>query len=277
MTIEAGGVEHQILKVRNGGDSEQAVIVKIQDFIVKDDKGTPVPVEEEISGRWAASTWVTVSPDKFTIKPGELKQLDLVIVVPNEALPGSHYAVVFYEPAEGITIEGTKSAVALNVGTLLYITVPGPITENAFVSRITLPKFSEYGPIPITTEIENLSDIHIQPTGAIKIYNWLGKLNSTLALDSEGKNIFPGRSRVYENVWPQKWGFGKYKAQLEASYGTQGQALTAAVSFWVIPWRIIVATVLLILVVTLLVIYFKREKQRKEFVEEDKQVTVEED
>ncbi len=268
LTVEKGEAAYSVLKVRNGGDSEQAVVVKIQDFVVQDDKGTPVPVEEQVSGRWAASTWVAVSPAKFVIKPGELKQLDLTVVVPDDALAGGHYAVVFYEPVQGIQIEGTKSAVALNVGTLVYITVPGPITENAFVSRMDLPKFSEYGPIPITTEIENLSDIHIQPVGAIEIYNWLGKLNSTLALE-EGKNIFPGKSRIYENTWPQKWGFGKYKAYLKASYGTQGNILTATVFFWIIPWRVMAMVALLVLIGVLLFIYF-RKKSEKPILETEK-------
>lgn len=259
MEVKPGEVGHQVLKVRNTGESEQAVIVKIQDFIVKDDKGTPVPVEEEISGRWAASTWVTVSPSKFTIKPGELKELDMTIIVPDDALPGGHYAVVFYEPAQGIEIEGTKSAVALNVGTLVYITVPGPITENAVVRRMDIPSFSEYGPVKIKTEIANMSDVHINPVGEIKIYNMLGGLDQTLKLDS--LNIFPGTSREYENSWDKIWGFGKYKAMLEAGYGSQGNTLQAVVYFWVLPWKIIVFTVLTIVIVVLLIILIKKNNR----------------
>jgi len=248
------------IKVRNEGDSQVALEVKIQDFIVTDKEGTPLPVEEEVSGRWAASRWISVSPRRFYLNPGETKILDLVVIVPEEAAPGGHYAVVFYSPVTPLLEEeGTKGIVSPNVGTLVYVTVAGEIKENARVVRMKVPKFQEYGPVKIVTEIENLSDVHIQPLGVIRIYNWLGKLNTTLKLAE--RNIFPGNSRLYENEWTQKWGFGKYKAKLEAAYGTQGKALIATVFFWIIPWRVITIAVLTITLVVLLILYWKRPRQ----------------
>ena len=69
---------------------------------------------------------------------------------------------------------------------------------------------------------------------------------------------------MLENTWPQKWGFGKYKASLEATYGTQGKVLAATVFFWVIPWRAITIAVLIIVLIVLLIIYFKKPKEIKE-------------
>lgn len=268
ITADPGEIIAQQIKVRNESNTQLALQVKIQDFIVSDDKGTPVPVTEEVSGRWAASNWITVSPQKFLLNPGEIKPLDFVAVVPEDAAPGGHYAVVFYSPVTeatsgqpGETTTGAAS-IAPNVGTLAYITVAGPVKEDARVIRFDLPKFSEYGPIKISTEVKNLSDIHIKPLGTIRIYDMLGRLNTSLKL--EEKNIFPGASRVYENTWKQKWGLGKYKAQLEAGYGTQGKALAATVFFWIIPWRIITVAVLIIALAVLLIIYFKKPKKVEE-------------
>ena len=249
-------VAHQ-LKVRNEGDSQVALQVKIQDFIVTDSDGTPSPIDQDISNRWAASLWMNVSPQKIILNPGETKTLDLVAVVPQDANPGGHYAVVFYSPVDGADIgENTASSISPNVGSLIYFTVSGKVSEDARITKMTIPGFQEYGPIKIDTEILNLSDIHVRPQGVIRIYNMLGGLRTTIAL--EEKNIFPGVSRLFENTWNQKWGLGKYKATLEAGYGTQGGVLAASVFFWIIPWRIITIAILVIVLTALLVTYFKK-------------------
>lgn len=257
--VEPGKVTQQVIKVRNESDTEVGIEVKIYDFIVADNQGTPIPVAEEVSGRWAASTWTHVSPNKFVLKAGETKELDLIIITPENAAPGGHYAVVFYQPV-GATLEqpGSASFIAPNVGTLLYLTVPGKITEEAFVRRMDVPKFSEFGPIKIITEIENLSDVHIKPLGVIRIYNWFNRLATTLKLEEQ--NIFPGRSRIYENTWEKKWLFGRYQAKLEAGYGSQGNTLLAVTYFWVIPWRIILVALLTIILTALLFLYWHRKK-----------------
>ena len=252
-------VAHQ-LKVRNEGNSQIALQVKVQDFVVTDSDGTPSPISEDVSSRWAASLWINVSPQKVVLNPGETKTLDLVAVIPEDASPGGHYAVVFYSPVDGADIgENTASSISPNVGSLIYFTVAGEVSEDARVSKMTIPGFQEYGPIKIDTEILNLSDIHVRPQGVIRIYNMLGGLKSTLAL--EEKNIFPGVSRLYENTWSQKWGLGKYKATLEAGYGTQGGALAATVFFWIIPWRVIAIAVLIVILVALLITYFKKSNR----------------
>jgi len=266
IAADPGEVIAQQIKVRNEGDSQIGLQVKVQDFIVSDKEGTPIPVVRQLAGQWAASLWMNVSPQKFLLNPGETKALDLVAVVPEDANPGGHYAVIFYSPVEGAIgkQEGDltgATGISPNVGTLAYFTVSGDIKEEARVARMDIPKFQEYGPIKIITEIDNLSDIHIKPLGTVKIYDWFGKLKTTLKF--EEKNIFPSTSRIYENTWQQKWGLGKYKAQLQAGYGTQGKALMATVFFWIIPWRVITIAVLTVILVVLLVFYFKKPKEIK--------------
>jgi len=142
---------------------------------------------------------------------------------------------------------------------LVYLIVNGDINENALVKRMDVPKFSEYGPIEINTEIVNHSDIHIKPQGVIRIHNWFNKLATTLALDE--KNIFPDQSRSFVNTWSKKWLFGRYKATLEAAYGRTGNTLLAVAYFWVIPWKIIVLALLVITLIILSVIYFTKKKK----------------
>lgn len=250
------------LKVRNEGESEMALTAKFYDFIVTDQKGTPTFLLNESlksENRWALSNWLSISPTKFVIKPGETKALDLIVIVPEDALPGGHYAAVAYESTDQGESEGSSSQIVPSVATLVYLNVNGDITEDALVRKIDVPKFSEYGPININTEITNLSDTHIKPLGAIKIYNLFNRPSTVLNL--EELNIFPNGSRIYENTWNKKWLFGRFKAELSAVYGTQGQLLTAFVYFWVIPWKLILACLLLIGLTVLIVTYLRKKKR----------------
>lgn len=261
LSANPGEVVTREIKLQNQGESELAISASSIDFIVEDKKGIPTFLKEgEYSdNRWALSSWTNISPTQFIIKPGEVKKVDLVIIVPDDALPGGHYAAITYQPADSLDSQNTGAKIVPSVATLVYLTVNGDIEENAVIRKMDIPKFSEYGPIPVTTEIENLSDIHLRPTGVIRIYNLLNRLSTSLSLETQ--NIFPGQSRTLENTWNKKWLFGRYKAKLEGTYGTQGGVLLAVAYFWVIPWKLILIALLVLTLIILTVIYFRRKRQ----------------
>ncbi len=261
ITGNPGDVITETIKVRNESTTTQFLNVEIKDIIVKDKDGTPITIDSQHPNRWAAAPWIQVSPTKFKLERGETLALSLTAIIPDDALPGGHYAVVLHSPEAQVGINQSGSSIDANVGSLIYITVPGDIKEDARVVKMTVPPFSEYGPIDVKTEIENFSDLHVKPNGSISVYNWFGKKSDDLPLDSQ--NIFPYTSRTYENILNRKWLFGRYKAQLEAAYGTTGQLLLATVFFWVIPWKLILIALLTITIIILLVILFKKKRDEK--------------
>lgn len=256
-TVSPGKAITQQLKVRNESTVEKTIDTSVKDYIVTDDKGTPIQVDEQVNNRWSAASWVQVSPTRLRLRPGETKSVMVTIIAPDDALPGGHYAMVIHTAANDSTLNQTGAAVEANVGTLLYITVPGAVTEDARITRFNVPAFSEFGPIDFKTTIANFSDIHIAPQGIISITNWLG--GRTANLDLVTTNIFPGTSRDLSNTLEKKWLFGRYKAQFLASYGTTGQALAATVFFWVIPWRLLLLLTVIIALVVLIIVLNKQK------------------
>jgi hypothetical protein len=179
--------------------------------------------------------------------------------------------MVIHSPDNQVSITSTGAAVQTKVGTLVYITIPGNITQNATIQNFSAPNFSEFGPIDFTTTIKNLSDIHIRPVGNITITNMVG-MKSFVQFNKDGTNIFPGRVRDFENQLNKKWLFGRYKAELNAAYGTAGGVATAVVFFWVIPWRfmLLVGVSLAILIAVIIIIRNKTggNKETEEKVDE---------
>ncbi len=252
------------LKVRNDSQETQVLNAKVLDFIVNNDEGTPVILEDyQPDNRWSASSWIQISPTQIKLEPGETKAVRLIVLAPSTALPGGHYATVLYSPDKSTSLQnGSGSSVDPRAGTLISITVPGDIKEDARVTKFSLPSFLEYGPVNILTSITNLSDIHIKPLGNISIKNWLGKKIASLPL--KNTNIFPYTSRDFENVFNKKWLFGRYQAQLNASYGTTGQALIATAYLWVIPWKLLLALLIVTVLIITITKLLKDKKKKKE-------------
>lgn len=256
ITVKPDGVSTQIIKVRNESNKERNITVSVEDFVVNDDLGTPTIISStKEDNRWAASNWIQISPSSIKLKGGETKSLVLTVMPPANALPGGHYAMVIHSPDNQISIlDSTGASIQTKVGTLVYITIPGTIRQEATVQEFSAPKFSEFGPIDFKTIIQNLSDIHIKPAGNIAITNMFGLKTAHIQFNDKSINIFPGKIREFENQLAKKWLFGRYKAELNAVYGTAGGVATAVIFFWVIPWRllILVGTAIVIIVVIFL-------------------------
>ena len=259
ITVKPGEAITKEIKVRNESKTDRVISTNSKDFIVTDGNGTPIQLDniDEASNRWAASSWVQVSPSSFKLKPGETKSLMVTVIAPDNALSGGHYTMILHSPKNESVLSSTGSFIETNVGTLLYITVPGNIKESAQVKEFTAPAFSEYGPINFKALVNNLSDIHITPVGSIIVTNWFGGKTANLALSPI--NIFPYTSRELENVLAKKWLFGRYMAQFNASYGTTGQVLTATLFFWVMPWRLILLVLIAIALLAAIIFLIKKK------------------
>ncbi len=260
----------QVIKVRNESSETKTIKVSLRDFVVGNDKGTPNFVDDtqDISNnRWAASAWIQVSPTSLNLKPGEMKSLTLTVLPPANALPGGHYAAVVYSPDSFASLNTTGASIQTNVGTLVYVTIPGDINQKASVQSFTAPKFSEFGPIDFKATVKNSSDIHIQPKGSITVNNWFGREIDKLQISET--NIFPNTTRDFANTLNKKWLFGRYRAYLGAEYGSAGGLIEATLFFWVIPWRLIILIVAGITIITALVFISKNKPKRTKTTESE--------
>ena len=274
LLVDPGEKTAITIKFLNQGETPVSGLLKAADFIVENKEGTPTFLEgpTELSPRFAAASWVTLPYDRITIAPKDKVVIQARITVPKDAQPGGRYLAIYFEPggALGEAGEGLKEAaipVSIRIAGLVYLRVSGPIEESARLVQFTAPKFLEYGPILVTTEILNLGNYHIRPKGTITLTSIFGKKVDQQLLNEE--NIFPDASRIFESKLGEKWMFGKYKLELTAAYGETGKALTAIIFTWVFPWKIISAVILAVIITILIVaLLYHRFKKREEKLEE---------
>lgn len=260
------------IRVRNATDSTLTLRSFAQDFIVRKDGRTPIPVQDTVTNRWSLANWMVITPNQHTLAPRETTEMAVVIEVPEDALPGGRYAMVIHEPINpgDITeeVEGAGTGVTQRIGTLFYVTVEGPINEEAYIRDFQFNRFQEFGPVPYSFKIRNQSDIHIRPRMSIDIFNMLGQKSDSIEVESA--NVFPLNSRDFAGKWDKIWGLGLYTAKLTASYGETGQVIVDSTSFWIIPVRIILSIIFGSLLIVVMVLAIKRHAEKKYQLEQEK-------
>lgn len=260
MSVDPGGYREGTMKVINDSSETLSFTANIKDFIVNDENGTPnILPTGTLDNKYAASSWIGITPSQFTIAPHSKQDLNYYIQVPSDARPGGHYAAVVYKPNTAGSVQGTGATVSTQIGTLFYVGVNGNIKEGANILKFITNAFQEYGPVKLTTQIQNNGDLHVKPIGSVTLYNIFGQRVDTKGLPEH--NIFPGGGvRNYENTVGSKIMIGPYTAKLLASYGVKNNLpLSAAVTFWVFPWKIALLLVLVIIAAILGYKYMNRK------------------
>jgi len=256
--------------------------IKIVDFVVRDNQGTPELIEDNFSApeKYMASNWFKTNFDKVTLPANEKVTIQAEINVPKNANPGGKYVAIYFQSQPVQIQKNTEiqseagTGISPRLASLIYIKVKGPIKESAFITKFQPKKpFFEYGPVEIETEILNRSDYHITPKGEITLTNIFGQVVEKSVLKEN--NIFPETTRVFKNVLGSKWMMGKYRASLTAVYGEKNQVLTAFSEFWVFPWKIATIIVLTLIIIILLVRHFYitsiiKEKMLEKALEEER-------
>ena len=263
VALDPGKTENLQIKFFNESISPITGTLKVVDFIVTDSDGSPVLLENQ------PNDWVKLPYDRASIPSGDVLKVNFKVEVPKTAIAGGRYAAIIFEQSGGIAAQNeSASAVSSRIVGLLSIRVNGLVTESAFVNVFKLPKFLEFGKIPVYFEILNKGGYHINPKGQITLTNWMGKEIERVTLDD--KNIFPNAKRIYETKLGETWMFGKYKVNLVASYGDQGKTILAENFVWVVPVTLIVIIIFSTLIIILLAYLISIKIKAKQVVLEEK-------
>lgn len=263
LVLKPGEKKQVQIRIRNSSSKSLPVLSKATDFILDEDGETPIPVTEGVSNRWSLTQWLTLAPQIQTLQPQETGVINVLIDVPEDALPGGHYAMITHQPSIDTEAEMEEAAavdsaagISQRVGTLLYVIVDGTINEEAFIRDFSIPAFLEFGPVPFSFTIENASDVHIRPKTKVEITDMFGRKVGEIVV--EEKNVFPLMSRDFEGKWDQIWGYGKYTATATSSFGSSGKLAVANVSFWLIPIKLILVALIVLMTLIAILITVRR-------------------
>lgn len=258
LNADPGDNTKATIKFTNISGEELLVKTQFNDFGAKNETGEPNIIFEDNAdtGRFSLRQWIT-SPEPFRIASQETKTVEFPINVPEDAEPGGHYAVIRFT---GTSPELEESGVALtaSIGSLVLMRVSGDIKEQASVAdfftatpQYENSSFFEYAPVTFVERIRNLGNIHVKPTGTVKISNMFGNEVATLKVNGSPddandspRSVLPNSIRRFDQKLDNGWMFGRYQAELNLSYGQEpGKQLVSTTNFWVIPYKLLLLAV----------------------------------
>lgn len=242
----------------------------VNDFKAKDETGTPAIVLDGSSPpSLSLKSWLTLSdPSPFQLAPKTAKPIIVTLNVPKDAEAGGHYGVVRFTGA-GIGQTSSNVALVASWGTLVLVRVSGDITERLSVASFYTSRHGlrstwfEQGPVGFTERINNTGNVHVEPHGNITVTNMFGGQVGSIAINGDGGNILPDSIRRFDQSFSKSHLFGRYTAAFNLAYGTHGETLSSSLTFWVIPYKLVIIVIIaLILVIWLLVWGIKRYNRK---------------
>jgi len=210
---------------------------------------------EDFEKRENFSDWVSVDRGRMQIESGEEKIIDFSIDIPGDAEPGNYYGKIFFSP--GASRGGAADFAKENKTSYLFVRleVKERVVENAQLKNFSSQRrINLTGEIDLNTEIASIGNRAIKPQGEILIYEERsGREVGFLEINEDGLLIGPEESINFKNSW--KGGFGSYRAELRAEYGTETvRDIQSTFHFRIIPYPLVIAFFLLIFILTLTMI-----------------------
>lgn len=275
------------LKIKNGSSQPETLHVGLMKFSAYGDEGKPRLMDREIGDDYF--DWMTFSQNDFEINPNEWKTITATINVPNEAAFGYYYVVTFSRKDDNVSTGARETKVIGATASLILLEVRVPnAIRSVEVLEFSTPKIVyEFLPTEFTIRLKNKGNVHLAPRGDIFIDRWNEKDVAILPINEIKGNVLPNSNRVFTTSWADGfpvfkpvvdgetivtdrqgkvknkliWDFsqvlklrwGKYTANMLLVYddGTRDVPIEGKLTFWVVPWRILVIGGLVITLVIL--------------------------
>lgn len=257
LTADPGQAIQANLSIRDVSTSSLIVTSQVNDFTARGEDGTPkLLLEEGETSPYSLKTWVAPIP-KLTLKPKQIESLPITIRVPANAAPGGYFAVVRFT-ATAPELKDTGVSLSASLGTLILLRVNGEAKESMSVEQFATSKDGTIGslfdaaPLNFVVRLRNQGTVHEQPVGRIAVKDMFGNLIANVNVNLARSNVLPGSVRRFDApldkaVLGDRWLFGRYTADLTATYGSSKQTVTSQLTFWIIPYKLIGIIVLVLL------------------------------
>jgi hypothetical protein len=212
-------------------------------------QGIMIPVSSAESDGSTLAEWFTLPSEEIIIPAEQTVSVSFFVDVPAGAAPGGHFAAI-QVGTRSLTETNAPAQVQTSqvVNTLVFLSVAGDIVERGSIRDFTTDSWLNEAPQTIfSIRFENAGNVHLQPQGDITIKNMWGKERGVVPINqtSQFGNVLPDSIRKYNFEWSGEWSFadiGRYTAEVTLAYGDQTrQFVTSETSFWVIPWRTLLA------------------------------------
>ncbi len=277
--LNPGDIVVKNVSVTNRNSHPVKFKLTTEDFVGSDDLETPVVLlNEEENSPYSLKDFVHPEIREFTLKTGERVTVPVTISVPTDIEPGGHYGAVVVanvptDPVTGKEIDGAaggSTKLISRIASLLLVRINGPVTESGNLESVkpigSSSSIFQSNPTGFGIVFKNTGEVHLVPHGTITVKNIFGSKVGSLAVDAYF--ALPKSTRYKEVLWtnPPPFSFGRYTATLSLYKGYGDETQTMDITYWVLPWKVLVGGFVIIFVLIALMRFiatrfeFKRKK-----------------
>ncbi|HUO62047.1 MAG TPA: hypothetical protein VMT96_01165 [Candidatus Bathyarchaeia archaeon] len=277
-TLKPGTTTELELGIKNTGTGTEELKIEPHKFKVDNNTGK-VELDDVVPSEIA--DWIHFSAPKFTVRPGEWYTQKIRVALPKNT--GFSYSLALLisrtnnpDPAK---VSGRVLKGSLAVFTLINVDRPGAVRKLEVDKFSTSAGIYEYLPASINIKFKNTGNTIVQPYGNVFIQQNTDDKTSlaTLPVNDKKGYILPGSERILDTQWSDgfptyqtittsdgsekkseawdwsqlsKFRIGYYTAKLVAVYndGHRDIPIEQEVGFWVLPWKIILGTLVVLAV-----------------------------
>lgn len=275
LTANPGQTIKTTIQLRDITSGNLAVTNEIDDFVAAGEDGTPkILTGNDSNNPFQLKQWISPLP-AFILKPNQIENLPVSIVIPKNASPGGHYGVIRFTGVPP-QLKGQGVSLSASIGALVLLTVNGHLVHNLTVNEFAtatlknkVSKVFQSAPLNFIVKLKNSGNIQEEPEGQILVTDMFGKPVASSTINAPPRNVLPDSIRAFTgvlnrtNLGPKRL-FGFYHAKLQTRYGAgYGQIVTAETSFWVIPYKLIAIIIVLLIILFFVIRYLLHRYKRK--------------
>lgn len=253
--MEPGEVRDFVVTVSNLSAEERTYYLFKRNIVGVQAGGVPIFATDGLEPTgYELTEWIALNETELVMAPGEDRQVNFTMAVPEDASPGSHFGAIFVS-LDPPRLRQTGAAVGYDVANIITIRVAGEVDESATIRQFSTSNYI-YGStnIEFSARVENTGNTLIRPIGPLEVTNMFGASVAQLTFNESEAGVFPKTVRDFTITWSDEGtGFGRYEAILSAAYGDVGQrrTMSSTVTFWILPMNIIVPAAIILAVILL--------------------------
>lgn len=263
LVVAPGGTGKVTITVSNLTQSDMTLEPIENDFVASGEGGTPALILDENKYAPTHSLKRFMQPLDLVIVPaGERKKVDLIIKVPKDAQAGGYYGALRFQPVRGSADPAANTTVQASAASLILMTVPGPMTEKLTVTNFDIRQdgksatnFRSPNDLSLFVRMKNYGNVHEGPFGSVTVKRgddvvYTYKFNNYEPRDM----ILPDTARQWTIPLKNIDSWGQYTVTGVFTYGQKNETFNLNVSFWVIPWTVIIVSIVGVLVLIGLIV-----------------------
>jgi len=251
------------LNVRNITPTPLSVKMEVNDFSSDGESGDPVIIlndDADPNNPFSIRPYVE-GPELFDLAVDEEKTLQYTISLPTDANPGARFGLIRFIANAG---EGLDEGVTLtaSLGTIVIVNTPGNAVE--LISFKDMKAVDEGGktgtlfesaPRQVKITLANEGNTYVQPYGNIQVKNWSGDVIQSVEFNAgqTRPGMLPQSQRDFKVNLESVSSYGKYTVEANISYGDGANIIPATITFWVIPWKLLLIALVIIVIVVIAV------------------------